>query len=421
MNIFKISLSFFTLALLPSSIASAQALIKEKIEIVYSLSERDSIVRSQKTSNYDEQGRLILMQHYHYHQNSSRLVKEEKSYFNSQNSILTENIISYPEGKDPVTQKMITTFLDYQAKEADSKRSSRQFFNEYGEIAREDTLTYNANNQLIEQCDYDYRGNTSLFCNFYTYNKEGMRAKWITYSRWTTINGKGAVVEKQDKRRNFRYFYNKENQLVKIKGKDYSAKILQKISYDKNSFLEKDYRITKRKIKTPVIKKTTTVLQDSTNQSVAKSNQTKTKRFKNTINREEETKSYQNGRLIEEIRLFNKVELNKTEKTYQDTLVKKIDISIKTLPISSSEYTYEGSILSEKTEKKYDSNGNPRYLIITNYNKQGLAVEEKQVMNEKILSRLESSYDEKGNLVLQSLSFNNGLSFEKTMYIYKYY
>lgn len=382
----------------------AQSQIKEKIEIVYSLSGEDSIIRSQKTKTFDEKGRMITMQNYYYHHlEKGKLVKEEKSYYNAQEQVLTEHIIQYQEGKDPSSRKMVTQYLDYQPLEENSKRTGRQLYDEFGEMSREDTFTYDNNQKLIEQSDYDYRGNTSLFTNHYFYNKAGLQAKWVTYSKWTTINGKGEVVEKKEKRRDYRSSYNKNGQLTAVKGRYYLNRFQQKRTYDKNGVLLRDYTLMKRKVREPGTKEKPTP-----------------KKYR--IDREEQIIEYQDNCLIRDVKLFNKVELNKTELSYQDTLVKTITISAKGLMVSSSELEYnKNNLLSKKTETKYGSDGKPRYAIVTSYNEEALPILEEQIMGEKSLSRLETTYDSQRNPLVQSLSLNNGRTFEKTMYIYMYY
>jgi hypothetical protein len=404
MNIFLRSIILILIFHFHHSSLLAQAKIKEKKEIAFGLANQDTTFRFQKISNYDEQGRLTYRQNYYYHPvQKGVLTKEEKSIFDISNQTLTEYIITYTPNKDPATQKLVTQYLDYQIKEENSKRTGRQFYDEHGEIAREDTLTYNANKDLVELSTYDYRGNTSLFTDYYTYNKKGLKTKWITLSKWTTIDMKGEVAERHEKRRNHVYCYNNKGQLIRASGRYYLNRFQQKISYDKSGKIAVDRTIVKRK----------------TRQAGTKEKPTP-KKFK--IDTEEQILLYQNGRLISDTKRLNKIETNKTEIIYLDTLVQTVKITEKQKLIDSTGYEYlNTNLLSKKTQTKYTSDGKPRYNLITYYNEKGKSIKEEQIMGNKILSVLESQYDEHGNPILQSLSMNNSPVSEKTMYIYIYY
>lgn len=401
MNIFLRSFIFITILGFNHSTLLAQAKIKEKKEIAFGLANQDTTFRFQKISNYDELGRLTYRQNYYYHPvQKGVLTKEEKSIFDISNQTLTEYIITYIPNKDPSSQKLVTRYLDYQIKEENSKRIGRQYYDEHGEISREDTLTYNENKDLVELSTYDYRGNTSLFTDYYTYNKKGLKTKWITLSKWTTIDMKGEVAERHEKRRNYVYRYDNKGQLVSVKGRYYLNRFEQKISYDENGKIASDKTTVKRKTRS--------------------SNSKTPKKFK--IDTEEQVLLYQNGRLISDTKFFNKTETNKTQLVYLDSLIQTIKITEKQKLIDSTGYEYlNKNLLSKKTQTKYTSDGKPRYHLITYYNEKGKAIKEEQIMGNKILSVLESQYDEHGNPILQSLSMNNSPVSEKTMYIYIYY
>lgn len=435
MNIFLQSIIFITIFNFNHSTLLAQAKIKEKKEIAFGLANQDTTFRFQKISNYDEQGRLTYRQNYYYHPvQKGVLTKEEKSIFDISNQTLTEYIITYVPNKDPSSQKLVTRYLDYQIKEENSKRIARQYYDEHGEISREDTLTYNANQDLVELSAYDYRGNTSLFTDYYTYNKKGLKTKWITLSKWTTIDMKGQVAERHEKRRNHIYRYNKNGQLIRASGFYYLTRFQQKISYDKNGKIAEDKTTVKRKTRQSVTKEKKTAQKVKTNgKSVedkttikAQTKQAGTKekptlkKFK--IDTEEQILLYQNGRLISDTKRLNKAEMTKTEIIYLDSLVQTVKITEKQKLIDSTGYEYlNTNLLSKKTQTKYTSDGRPRYSLLTYYNEKGKAIKEEQMMGNKILSVLESQYDEYGNPILQSLSMNNSPVSEKTTYIYIYY
>ena len=293
--------------------------------------------------------------------------------------------------------------MDYANREEDSKRIWRQLYDNYGEISREDTLTYDANNNLIERCNYDYRGNTSLFCHYHTYNKKGWQVLWRTYSKWTTINGKGDVVERQAKRRNYRYRYNNNGQLVASGGRHYLNHFRQKIDYDKNGKIRSNKTLLRRKTR-----------------QISPKDKSKKTRYR--IDKEVQILTYEEGRLISDIKFVNTIETIKKELSYQDTLIRNIKTSKKGIIAEEIEYEYNaGHIISKKTEKKYTPKGKLHYAVLTVFNEQGKAIKEEQVVGKKILSVLEMEYDENGNPLKQSLSTNNNKNFEKTMYIYKYY
>ncbi|BDS14618.1 hypothetical protein [Aureispira anguillae] len=380
-----------------------QAQIKEQTIVAYGIGQQDSIIRFRKTVNYDSLGRLINRQNYYYHHREKGvLVKEEKAFFNPQDQWLTEQIITYPLGKDPIYKKLRTKYLDYQANEKNSKHILRQLYDKYGELSKEDTLTYDKDSNLIAVCNYNYQGSTSLFCNYYTY-KDNLQTRWTTYTKWTTINVKGMVVERQAKRRDFRYKYNKNKQLTRSFGRHYKKRFCQKIKYDKQHKILEDKSIVKHKAR----------------QVGTKDNPPQKKFY---IHKEEKTLHYQNGLLVKEIQLVNKKETKKKEITYQDSLPKTITTSLNTIVVVEKIYTYNAQlILTQLTTNKYHKNGKIRYSIITHFNPKGNVIKEEQIIGQKTLSVLEIKYDKHGNPLVQSLSAKNNKNLEKTLYIYKYY
>ncbi len=382
----------------------SQGKIKEKIEISFMTSESDSLTRYHKTTIYDKKGREIRKLYYYYHLNSNKLKKEEKSYFDSESKTLTEHIINYPSDKEPVSTKLITKYLEYELKEENSKRLYRQLYDDFGDISREDTLIYNSNNNLIERCSYDYRGNTSLFCHYYSYNNKGLQNRWKTYSKWTTINGKGEVAERKAKRRDYRFRYNKRNELIRSWGKHYLNRYKQKLKYDNNGKILENNTVLRKKLKV----------------SVNKSKKGSAKKYK--IICDKHIIKYKNGRIYSDIKLRNNKETNKKETEYRDSLpyISKTYRNSSLTQVDSFEYNKEGKIL-KKISSKFSNQGLLRYTLTTHYNKNGQAIKEEQKNRQKILSMLKIKYDSQGNPVLQSLSMDNNKTFEKTMYIYKYY
>lgn len=381
-----------------------QTQIKETTILAYKIHNQDSTLHYRKTSNYDLSGRLINKQNYYYHyKNRGILVKEEKAFFNLQDNWLIEEIITYSSGKEPIRQKLKTKYLDYQAKEKDSKYILRQLYDQYGELSKEDTLTYDEQNNIIGLCKYNYRGSTSLFCNYYTY-KNNLQTRWTTYSKWTTIDIKGRVVQRQGKRRDYKYKYNKNGQLVHACGKYYKTRFHQTIKYDKNNKLLKNRTVTKRRV------------------NKGKGTKDKPAKKKYRIDKEETILTYEDGRLVKEIRLINKKERNRKEVIYQDTFIQAIQIKLNGVTIEeiNNQYNDQNKIV-KKINNKYQKNGKLRYSVITLYNAEEKPIREEQVIGTKSLSLLEIEYDKHGNPISKSLSSQNTKSLEKTLYIYKYY
>ena len=220
------------LLLLASSDLLAQPIIKEKKSLTYTLSSTDSIVRAQKSSTYAPDGSLWSSKNYYYNLSAPGvLLREESANYDSNKKMLTETITTYPTGKEPQTERLETYYLLYAPEEKESKRIWRRHYDSFGELTKEDTLTYNDQGLLVNNCQYNYMGSTSLLCDEYQY-KDTLKKRWLMYSKWNTINAKSEVVEKQTKRRDYRYFYNKNGQLKRVKAKDYSNKILRKLCYN---------------------------------------------------------------------------------------------------------------------------------------------------------------------------------------------
>ncbi|WMX14842.1 MULTISPECIES: hypothetical protein [unclassified Aureispira] len=369
----------------------------------YGIGKQDSLIRFRKTMQYDTLGRLMQKQNYYYHiRDNGRLTKEEKAFFDLDKQVLTEEIIDYPEGKEPLRQKLITRYLDYQAKEEDSKYILRQLYDKFGELAKEDTLTYDEQQNLTELCSYNYTGSTSLSCNYYTY-KDSLKTRWTTYAKWNTINIKGDVVERSGKRRDYRYKYNKKGQLTHTCGKYYKNRFRQKIKYDKQGHIVEDKTILRRKIK-----------------QVGSKDKPPKKKYR--INKEEHILTYKDGRLISDIKSINKKEINKKEVTYENEHIKTVRKTINGALLEEVIYSYNKDWkIIEKTSNRYTKKGKIHYRTISYFDEKENLIREEQNMGGKILSITSFVYDSLGNLIEKSLSSHNNKSLEKTLYIYKYY
>lgn len=399
----NILLKIFLLIVISCNISFGQTQIKEEVVLSYALGEKDSLVRFRKTLQYDTSGCLIQKQNYYYHiREAGLLVKEEKAFFNSSTKVLTEEIIDYPEGAEPLRQKLVTRYLDYQAKEKDSKYILRQLFDKFGELAKEDTLTYDEHQNLIELCSYVYTGSTSLSCNYYTY-KNQLQTRWTTYYKWTTINAKGNVADRSGKRRDYRYKYNKKGQLIRAWGKHYKNRFHQKLKYDKAGKIQENKTVLKRKVR-----------QVGTKEKPAK------KKYR--LSKEEHILTYDEGRLVLDLKLVNKKEINKREITFENDLVKTIKRTVNGSLLEEIIYSYSNELkVLEKQSSRYTRKGKLHYRTISYYDENEMLVREEQNVGGKILSATSFAYDDAGNLIERSLSTNNNKSLEKTLYIYKYY
>jgi hypothetical protein len=399
----NILLKIFFIFFISCTISFGQTQIKEKVVLSYSIGEKDSLPRFRKTMQYDTSGRLIQKQNYYYHsREKGLLVKEEKAFFNTSTKILTEEIIDYPNGVEPLRQKLMTKYLDYQAKEKDSKYILRQLFDKFGELAKEDTLTYDKDQNLVELCSYIYTGSTSLSCNYYTY-KDDLQTRWTTYFKWTTINAKGDVVDRSGKRRDYRYKYNKSGKLIRACGKHYKKRFHQKIKYDDEGRIKENRKIEKRRFK-----------------QVGTKDKPSKKKYR--VNKEEHTLTYDEGRLVLDLKLLNKKEINKREITFENDLVKTIKRFTNGSLLEEIIYSYSTELkVLEKQSNRYTKTGKVHYRTLSYYDDNENLVREEQYMGEKKLSVRTYVYDDEANLLEQSLSTHNNKSLEKTLYIYKYY
>ena len=92
---------------------------------------------------------------------------------------------------------------------------SRQLYDAFGEIVKEDTLSYSKDGNLTGKCSYDYRINTSLCCDKYKYTNGRLK------------NGRHSIIGtplvyrarslKKGKRRQYNYRYCGDS-LIAVKG-----------------------------------------------------------------------------------------------------------------------------------------------------------------------------------------------------------
>lgn len=406
---YKVLIVLFLLSFAIMAEAQQVPLIKTKKEMVYRFRNKtDSIPKSIKEWQYDKEGRLIYKRYYMYSMRSNdppnTLHREEKTIFIKDENLLEQSITNYGFGGkiEPKTEMLRTWYVKYAAEDKDSKPRLWQKLDNFMEISKEDTLTYDDEGKLIERCIYNYRGNTSLFCDKYFYNKKGKRVRWKTYNRWTTININSKVKQKNSKRRDYRYFYNSKGQHIKSKGKYYKTKYRQDKKYDEEGHLT--FFQTKESRKAKYSQK----MQEKTG-----------KKYYQNIN--QITEKFENGNQIYYQEIKNSNEVNRTEKVYEGDLEKNYTMWYKGKLWEEVEYTYnDQGIRTGKELQRYTKEGKRHYLETSNYNAKGQIMKTIRKANNKELSRHEYEYNTAGELISKTMFVQNNVKFEKTMYIYSY-
>lgn len=396
-----------TSGMLSCTAQTTKPVVKERVERVYRLVGKDSVVREHITLNYDKEGRLIRKQAYYYdHRAPEILTKEKKASFDPASQEMLEHIIYYKKDEDPQREKLATKYLLYTGQEETSKYVWRKLYDKFGEITKEDTITYNAAQAITEKYTYNYSGNTSLYYDKYTYNKKGQQKHWQMFSKWTTISMKGTVVERKAKRKEARYKYNGKGQLVKSKGRNYTTRFVQKVSYHANGEKAKDETTLRRKIKN----------------SKEKRKKTGKKFF---LRKDITTYTYnEKGLPLLELTMFGEEEKTKIERVYdQDTLLTKFSHYYNNGTLAEDaiyQYSKEGKLSHSATNKRH-SNGTLRYVVDILYNAEGQPLVEKQLSGEKVLSQINYNYNEHKLIETIGVGGNSGTAFEHKEYKYTYY
>ncbi|MCH2042500.1 MAG: hypothetical protein MK212_00040 [Saprospiraceae bacterium] len=384
-------------------------LLKNKKEMVYRFRNKtDSIPKSIKEWQYDKEGRLIYKQYYMYSMRSNdppnTLHREEKTIFVKDDNLLEQSIVNYGYGgkTEPKSEMLRTWYLKYAAKDEDSKPRLWQKLDNFMEIIKEDTLTYDEEGKLVERCLYNYKGSTSLFCDKYFYNKKGKRVRWKTYNRWTTININSKVKQRNSKRRDYRYSYNSKGQHIKSKGKYYKTKYKQEKKYDKNGSLTFFQTTETRRSKSP-----------------QKMRETTGKKYYQRIN--QITEKFENGNRVYYQEIKNSNEVNRTEKVYEGDLEKSYTMWYKGKTWEEVTYSYnDQGIRTGKELQRYTQKGKPHYQEKSVYDTKGQIMKTIRIANNKEISRLEYEYNTVGDLLSKTMFVQNNVKFEKTMYIYTY-
>ncbi|MCP4439841.1 MAG: hypothetical protein GY810_12930 [Aureispira sp.] len=375
-------------------------IVKERQAHTYRLKGKDSVLTEQTTLNYDEEGRLIRKQAYFYDaREPGILTKEKKASYDAANKEMTEHIIYYKKNDDPEREKLKTRYLLYTGQEATSKYVWRMLYDKFGDVIKEDTITYDADQNMIEKCVFDYRGNTSLYCMRYDFNRKKQPKRTRRYAKWTTISMKGNVVQKQAKRKDFRYKYNGRGQLMKISGKSYSKRFTQKYTYHANGKMASDITTVK--------------------------NQTRNAKNKKYMRKDVTSYTYNEAglSLVESLMLGEDERRKKTHVYDQDTLLTSVTYHENNgilVEDQMYEYSEEGKLKHSAFNKRH-SNGKLRHTIDIIYNEAGQPSVEKQVAGKKILSQLDYEYNEVQMIKSIDRATNNGTAFERTTYKYIYY
>ena len=387
--------------------AQGIAQLKSKKALTYRFrNATDSIPKLTREWQYDEKGRLVFRQYFTYSMRSNdpagTLYKEEHARFDSSTNTLNQTITRYKQGKS-TSEKVVTKYLIYAAKEKDCKPLLQQRLDNYMEIVKEDTLTYDEKGKLINRCVFNYKGSTFLFCDTYKYNRKGWKTAWKTFNRWTTIGISGKVKQKNSPYRRYRYFYNAKGQHIRSRGKYNKKKYHQKKEYDHQGRLTFFQTTEHRRAKYP------SKMQEKTGK----------KYYKNI---DQITEKFENGYRVYYQEIKNSNELNRTEKVYEGNLEKGYTMWYKGKKWEEVDYSYDSEgIRTAKELQKYNKEGQLQYREISSYNATGQIIETLRTANKKELRRVRFEYDADGKLLSKTILVYNNVKFEKTVYIYTYY
>ena len=125
-----------------------------------------------------------------FHSNGQDIRQINTKSITKDGTVVTDKKITI-QGTDTLTTKQVSIFDN-------NRMINRQLYDAFGEIVKEDTLSYSKDGNLTGKCSYDYRNNTSLYCDKYKYTN-GRLKKWTTFYHWHTISLSGKVVEKREK------------------------------------------------------------------------------------------------------------------------------------------------------------------------------------------------------------------------------
>lgn len=390
-----------------------QALGQDRVGIKKMTEERlrftgagDSVTLHHKTYDYDEQGLLMGKQEFHYNMTpAGSLAKDVNAKYDKKQQLLTENIIVFKNNNEREFENLRTKYLVYAPNEEDSKYIWRQYIDNSLDIVREDTLTYDANQNLIKHCDYNYKGNTSLQCDEYEFDKKNNLRRWRRYTYWTTVKAGGKIVTKGEKKQDYKYKYNGKGQPTKAKGKRYSTQHTELWTYNKQGVLINYRERNYRKVK------------------YTKAGREKTgEKFR--IDEEIRERSYNaKGKLLAETYTNQGAIQQQSLFTYEnDTLLTSQDLLQKEIKYRRVEFFYDDSkTLTKKLTYNHDSKGIVRFIVQSDYNNKNQLISETQTTSTEVLSRNIFEYNEQGDKISVIMFLKNDKKFEKTLYFYEYY
>lgn len=389
----------------------AQNAIKTKKVLKAYISVNDTILHAQQLSTYDPNGRLLRQQDYSYNINApGLLVKEERLQYLPEQQILTKIIVTYPKGQEPRQERFETKYLVYAPEEANSKHLWKRHYDAFGELTREDTLTYNTDTLLIERGSYNYMGSTSILFDEYEY-QDTLRKRWRLWSKWTTINGRSQVVERRSKRRDYRYWYNRDGKLVRTRGIDYSSKINRWLCYDQQGHLTSDRMVTRRKV--------------TRYPTGPNGKPDKTKKARKYPTRQTTCRRYNQGHLVLLAQTKDGKFLRRQTAVYEnDRLLEKAHYRNDSTLTERQTYTYtDQKILARSTHTRFHPDGRERFRVVTTYNKAGDPVEQAQYAGNRKLVQRRWTYDAQGLPLSEILQRNakRDKGFEATFYEYTYH
>ena len=263
------------------------------------------------------------------------------------------------QGLDTTTTRQVCLLTNGQI-------TNRQLYDRYDEVVKEDTMTFDATGNLVAKCSYDYRNNTSLYCDDYCY-KKGKLKKWRTFFHWNTISLSGKVIEKRGKRRHYVYAYAKDS-LIRVNGFYYNTRLHRRIKRNQHG-IQLDIQTKKRKVK-----------------------DAKTSKY--SIEKEIIQKNFANGRLVAYEKRVNDVVRNKI--TYEYTPDNKIIRSTTwhgTRVFKQKIYFYSKDQLDSLIEKRFRKDESLSYMVITHFNKQQQIIRETQQNEQRKLTQLSISYN----------------------------
>jgi hypothetical protein len=401
----RIAFIFITLYSLSITVLQAQKVVKTQELKKYKYpSLLDSVPMESSNYRFDEEGRLVYRKEYFFDDHPRGSLKEERyAKFDSSTMVLEEEIIHYKRNKEPTSERLKTKYWIYTADERRSKHVWRSYIDESGEIVKEDTLTYDQDSNLIKQCMYSYKGNTSLYCENWKYDRKGRLCKNTLYTHWTTINIRSKIVHKKERKKIYRYRY-RRGKLKKARGKRYSSKYYEDWKYNKEGQIEYYKRRKFRKAKNTKKRKAQTGK-------------------KYTIFEEIWETKYKNGLPVMERHISKEKEQEKELMSYTENGLKKTYEQYEQgrLKLKAEfEYNSKGK-LSVKITHHYNSKEELNYSIRSTYDDQEHLIKEEQLMHDAVIRSRLIEYNTNGDKISDSLYDQNEQKIEKTMYFYEYY